>query len=171
MWSNLHTKTGHMKKLGLILMLGIIVFPGCDFIKEKFGSGETESLLEANQQLDSALKAERSQHQEELNTLQAQSRAKIDSIINYYEEKMTATGPRQASKGYYLITGSFKTPQYAKDYNQKMKSMGYQSEIIMAPNGFHLVSVEKYNNASAAVEGLELVRNAVVEDSWIYVAR
>ncbi len=160
-----------MKKLGLILLVGFILLPGCDFIKEKLGGDKTDSLLVANQQLDSALQAERSEHQEEIEKLKAQSQAKVDSIIDYYEEKIASAGARQPSRGYYLITGSFKTPKYAQDYNKKMKAMGYKSEIIMAPNGFHLVSVEKYNNASAAKEGLQLVRNSVVEDSWIYVSR
>jgi len=52
----------------------------------------------------------------------------------------------ESSKKFYLIGGSFKVFSNAEQFNQKLISEGYESEIIERNNGFHCVSYKGFDN-------------------------
>jgi len=52
----------------------------------------------------------------------------------------------ESSKKFYLIGGSFKVFSNAEQFNQKLISEGYESEIIVRDNGFHCVSYKGFDN-------------------------
>jgi len=162
-----------MKKILILLITIMIVFPGCKFINEKIFKKGSDTLEVYVANLEKELAEIETRHLYELEKLKMESQAKIDSIIRYYENELAGEGKRYtgATAGtYYLIVGSFKTPRYAEDYSAKVREMGYHTQIIKAGT-WNLVSAENYSSWSEAVKGLELVRSNVCVDSWIYVGK
>ncbi len=160
-----------MKKAILLLCLGFFLFPGCKFINNKILKKDKDTLLVYTQELQEKLIEQDLAHKLEIERMKKQSQARMDSIIEYYEKELGGTSATGAPGGkYHLITGGFKTPAYASGYLKKMKEMGYSNaQLILADNGFRLVSVESYNNLGPARDGLRIVRSDVAMDSWIYV--
>ena len=108
-----------------------------------------------------------------LNQIRQESQARIDSIVMYYEDALASRGGRVASAApgtYYLIVGSFKTPEYARDYSAKVADMGYKTEIVEV-RYWNLVSAESYRGLRDALDGLNIVRSNVSPDSWIFVGK
>jgi hypothetical protein len=170
---NCSTKLLKMKKVFILLITIMIVFPGCKFINEKILKKGSDTLEVYAANLEKELADIETQHFYELEKLKMESQAKIDSIIQYYENELAGKGKRYtgaATGTYYLIVGSFKTPKYAEDYSAKVREMGYNTQIVKAGT-WNLVSAENYSSWSEAVKGLELVRSNVSVNSWIYVGR
>jgi len=161
-----------MKKAIVLLIITVLILPGCKFINEKIlKKGEDLELV--TEQLKKDMETNEADHQKELREIKQISQAKIDSIINYYESELASKGGSYGSVGagsYYLIVGSFKTPEYAENYSAKVSEMGYSSEILTIGH-WNFVSAESYNNWRDAVEGLEIVRSSVSVDSWILVGK
>ncbi len=51
---------------------------------------------------------------------------------------------------YYVVVGSFKNPDYAKKYSEKISKSGYQTEIVMQKSGMHAVSIGRFNTRDQA---------------------
>jgi cell division protein FtsN len=68
------------------------------------------------------------------------------------------------------VVGSFKTPEYAETYADKISKMGYTSEIVTYGQ-WNFVSAESYTNLREALAGLEIVRTGVTPGSWIFVGK
>jgi len=162
-----------MKQLFILIIAAILLLPGCKFINEKILKKESDTLLVYSQKLEEALQSTKDQHLAELQQIQNESQATIDSIINYYENELAAKGskPTGATAGtYYLVVGSFKTPEYAVNYAAKVKDMGYETEIVKV-GSWNFVSAESYSSWREAITGLDIVRSGVAVNSWIYIAR
>jgi len=107
-----------MKKAIILLIVTVLILPGCKFINEKILK-KGEDLEMVTEQLKKDLEQAEADHQKELREIKQISQAKIDSIINYYENELASKKPSFGSVGigtYYLIVGSFKTPEYADNY-------------------------------------------------------
>ena len=162
-----------MRKILIILSMIVVVLPGCKFINEKILKKGSDTLEVYTANLEKELADIESRHFYELEKLKLESQAKIDSVIQYYENELTGKGKKYTGTKagtYYLIVGSFKTPGYAEEYSSKVRAMGYTAQIIPAGN-WNLVSAESYLSWKEAVKGLNLVRSNVSVNSWIYVAR
>lgn len=162
-----------MKKVLFILIIGSFAFSGCKFINEKILKKGSDTLEVYVYNLEQKLASLEAVHQSSLVELQRESQARVDSIIQYYEDELASKGGKYtsaASGTYYLIVGSFKTPAYADEYSAKVADMGYKTEIVTVGH-WNLVSAESYTNLRGALDGLNIVRSGVAINSWIYVAR
>jgi hypothetical protein len=161
-----------MKKAIGLLIITALILPGCKFINEKILK-KGEDLEVVTEQLKKDLEQMEADHEKELREIKQISQAKIDSIINYYENELASRGPTYGTVGagtYYLVAGSFKTPEYAEDYNKKINEMGYSSLIVQMGH-WNFVTAETYTSWREAVEGLEIVRSSISPDAWILVGR
>ncbi len=162
-----------MKKVLFLLIIGTITFSGCKFINEKILKKGSDTLEVYVYNLEQQLRNKDSEFQGSLAAMQRESQARIDSIIQYYESELASKGGKFTSAAtgtYYLIVGSFKTPDYATNFSAKVADMGYTSEIVQV-GYWNLVAAESYGNIREALNGLEIVRSSVAINSWIYVAR
>jgi len=162
-----------MKKVLFFLIIGSFTFSGCKFINEKIFKKGSDTLEVYIYNLEQKLAAQDAELQGSLAQLQRESQARIDSIIKYYENELSSKGGKftsAASGTYYLIVGSFKTPDYATKYSAKVAGMGYQTEIVKV-GYWNLVAAESYSNLREALNGLAIVRSSVAINSWIYVSK
>ena len=162
-----------MKKVLFFLIIGSFAFSGCKFINEKVLKKGSDTLEVYIYNLEQKLAAHDAELQGSLAQLQRESQARIDSIIQYYENELSSKGRKYTSTTsgtYYLIVGSFKTPAYAENYSVKVADMGYKTEIVTVGH-WNLVSAESYTKLREALDGLNIVRSNIAVDSWIYVAR
>ena len=157
----------------LFLIIGSFAFSGCKFINEKILKKSSDTLEVYIYNLEQKLATQESDFQGSLAQLQRESQARIDSIIQYYENELSSKGGKYTSAAtgtYYLIVGSFMTPAYAEDYSAKVAEMGYNTEIVTVGH-WNLVAAESYNRLREALDGLNIVRSSVAVNSWIYAAR
>lgn len=158
-----------MKKVLFFLIIGSLSMSGCKFINEKILKKGSDTLEVYIYNLEQKVANQEAELQASLAQVQRQSQARIDSIIRYYETELAAGRPKPATTGtYYLIVGSFKTPDYATNYSAKVADMGYKTQIITM-GYWNLVSAASHSNIRAALEGLENLRDNVSYDAWIYV--
>lgn len=170
---NCPPKSLKMRNILILLILTSILLPGCKFINNKILKKGSDTLEVYSANLEKELADIETQHFYDLEKLKLESQTKIDSIIQYYENQLSGKGKKYtgaATGTYYLIVGSFKTPQYAEDYSAKVKEMGYNTQIVMAGT-WNLVSAETYSSVREAIKGLDLVRTNVTVNAWIYVVR
>ncbi len=162
-----------MKKVLFFLIIGSFTFSGCKFINEKILKKGSDTLEVYVYNLEQKLASQEADFQGSLAQLQRVSQARMDSIIQYYENEIASKGGKITSAAtgtYYLIVGSFKTPDYAVNFSSKVADMGYKSEIVEV-GYWNLVAAESYTSIREALDGLEIVRSNVAINSWIYVAR
>jgi cell division protein FtsN len=149
-----------MKKTLLLMFIVLpLLLSSCTWLKKK-GFGGKKAMKEQIQQLESKIKADSIQFAEELERMKQESQEKIDSAAK-------ACGGSSDGK-YYVITGSFRNPNYADEFSKKMKSMGYSSQIVVAPNGFNLVSAFSGNSMPEVINALRNMQSTVDSESWIY---
>jgi hypothetical protein len=72
---------------------------------------------------------------------------------------------------YFMIVGSFQNYNLAKLYSEKIRQMGYESEIIEAPNGFYRVSAKSYSDFQAGINEIDDFRSSVAPGAWLHVKR
>ena len=157
----------------MLLLAAALLMPGCKFINEKILKKEADTLLTYVNSLENELELAERKHADELRKIQMESQARLDSIIKYYENELSSRGGKYgkvASGTYYIVAGSFQTPNYAESYSAKLISEGYESEIITI-GSWNFVAVEKHSSWREALYGLDLVREGITENAWIYIAR
>jgi len=73
-------------------------------------------------------------------------------------------------KNYYLVIGSFKNQKNAKKLRTKMKSKGYNSEILQNRKNYFRVVIGGYDTADKAIEGYQnFVSSKNKEDIWLLI--
>jgi cell division protein FtsN len=70
---------------------------------------------------------------------------------------------------YFMIVGSFQNQNFAELYAEKIQEMGYESQIIEAPNGFYRVSARSYNNFQQGVNEIAEFRTSLTTGAWLHV--
>ncbi len=160
-----------MKRYITLLIVSTLLLSGCEFIRTKILGKPSKAELEALEQYrldsirqDSIMKAEMSTVEDSVRKAREDSIAKADSIA---EAKRKLDAERERNK-YHVISGSFKTESYAKNYKQSMISeYGYDhSKIVEASNGFNLVSIAQYPSYGSALSQARSIDNFEV---WVYV--
>lgn len=146
-----------MKKITLFLVIIAIVFSGCNYLRKKGFFGKNKEYIE---RLENTIHDDSIEFAAQMEKLKAESQAKIDSI-----QKSCGS----ASGNYNVITGSFRNPLNAENFDKEMKKLGYKSQIVQAANGFNLVSAFSGNDYKEALNALNNIRTNVNQESWIYV--
>jgi len=49
--------------------------------------------------------------------------------------------------------------------------MGYSAEIVMGHDGFHMVTVNSYNNVKSGVSEIPKYRSEINQNAWVFVKR
>lgn len=130
-----------------------MVFSSCNWFK---GNKDKEYI----ERLENTIHDDSLEFAAQVEKLKKESEAKIDSIKN------SCGG---ANGTYHVITGSFRNPSNAENYKIEMSKLGYTANIVMAPNGFNLVTTFSGNDFKEACNALANIRNSVNPESWIYV--
>ena len=155
-----------MRSLLFSVIIVLLLFPSCNFIKKKgwFGTGRAaEAALQIS--LDSIRVADSLRVIREAEIAQAREQAyqdslmRIDEEMNYYDNQFR----------YHIIVGSFITPEYALDHADFYSSMGYQTQIFEGVNGFDLVSAMDLEDYSQSLYQLENFKDTVEIESWLYI--
>ncbi len=102
------------------------------------------------------------------------------SMLEMEQSQVDSTNPAEvapaatfnSSNKYHVITGSFKTPEYAESYKTKMASQFSfpEATIVSASNGFNLVSVKQMPDMRSAINEMMSIRDKGELEAWIYVA-
>ena len=75
---------------------------------------------------------------------------KQENVQNKKKTEITIPGKGKSNK-YFIIAGSFKNPAYANSYADKMKSEGYNVEIITKEDGMNAVSIFSFESKTDAL--------------------
>jgi hypothetical protein len=155
-----------MKKILLFIVI-IILISGCKYFEEKrLFSKKVDTLINYAAEMDKSLVVDTVPIQPETAAVSLQTEPPDIQEEDIY--KSTYSGP--ANK-YYVITGCFMMPEFAERYAEKMRSMGYTTEIILRDDGFHMVSVGSFGDLRASLDNLGSVRADITPKAWVYKKR
>ncbi len=143
--------------------LFFILLVGCKYSdRQSLISNDVDTLL-----IDySENYIEKSKYEEDLSNIRSEMNLKIDSLKKLLEQNITL----EINK-FHIIVGSFSVHSNAINYSRKMNSFGYNSNIIMAGNGFEMVTTNSYNNLRKTLDDLKIIRESVTENAWIYISK
>ncbi len=149
-----------MKKyIPLIILSLILVTTGCDNINP-FKKKVDHALLEQQRQ-DSIRLAQEAE--------QSRQQQLAEQAILEEQRRIEEAERIKASFKYHLVVGSFKVPSNATRYHEKIRSKGFDSQIVMAKNGFQLVTMKSFDNYRTAVNELRNVTRAGEYEVWLYI--
>lgn len=140
-----------MKNLALILSMILLLLGGCKYFKKQ--APDNVDMLTAD-------------------TSEAEST--FDSSAYYTETPIAETQPQTPVQSgpvagkYYLIVGSFKVDANTDRYAEKMRTMGYDVQVIPFINDFELVSVRSYDSYRECLSEIEKFRDEITPDAWVY---
>ena len=146
-----------MRKLTYLLIIAAITLSSCNYLRKK-GILANKDYIE---RLENTIKDDSLEFEAKMEKLKLESQSKIDSIQKLCLSKNNGN--------YHVITGSFMNPLNAENFKKTMEEKGYKSEIIVASNGFNLVSSFNGNSLNDVLGGLNNLRSSVSQESWIYV--
>jgi hypothetical protein len=99
----------------------------------------------------------------------------IDSSAYYGETDnfpaASNTNSKAVSGKYYMIVGCFNISENADRYAEKMRGMGYSTQIITGIGNFQMVAAASYDNYRESVEAINKFRNDVTPNAWVYLKR
>lgn len=150
-----------MRKLLVVLTFLALVGSGCKYFRKEIEKkidpvaiqkAITDSIERAKALITEAkLKQEREQ-------------ARLDSIRRIEEQK--------AKFRFHVIIGSFKVPSNATSWEQEVHGFGFNNtEILEAPNGFHLVSIGAFDSYGKAFNEIDRINSENIDEPfelWIY---
>lgn len=148
-----------MKKIALILAIITLITTNCDYLRKKGIIGNKKRMKEYIERLENTIKDDSVEFIAQMEKIKKESQLKIDSI----QKSCGGSG------SYNVITGSFRNPLYADNFAKEMAKLGYKSQIIIAPNGFNLVSAFACNNYKEVLNALYNLRSSVNQESWLYI--
>ncbi len=155
-----------MRNTLIIAVALLLSLSSCKFIKEKgwFGTSKADTLVAWQAKQDSIRLADSVAI--EIEKMKMIEQARLDSLQAIEDERQEW----EARYKYHIIVGSFLTPEYAKDYVDMYKSMGYDAKIVMdSANRFNLVSAEVHESISEAINRLVCYQDTVNFESWLYI--
>ena len=150
----------NMNKVTCIaLFLVLIMISACQNGRERLVSNDVDTLLN-----DQYVRTE--DYEEDMARIRSEVDIKVDSLKAMMDENQTFDRNR-----FHMIVGSFRVPSNADAYLGRMKSMGYDAQIITNPNGLRMVAVKSYNNLRNALSEVNRFRQELDVQAWIYITR
>ena len=153
-----------MKKILLFtITLSLLTFTSCKQINKWFGKSsmsdnEVSTLILQKQELEQRIKNDSINYEREMIALRME-----------YEQKLAVIESQNPVKGFFVIVGSFKNPQLAESYSTKIKTLGYEGNIIDGPNNFRCVTSGTFNTLAESLPVLRTARNVLTEEAWVYI--
>ena len=152
-----------MKNLALFITLALL-FTSCEYFKKPaMNQEEIDALVTEKQNLEKQLQENNAMYEEQISEIQKSSEQKIAELQKQVEKCGTGSGK------YHVIVGSFKTPAYADDYAAKIRSLGYDGDILSGKYQFKLVTSSSHESLKAALAAMEKARNSISEKAWVYI--
>ena len=72
---------------------------------------------------------------------------------------------------FYMIVGCFTVPENASKYAEKIRSMGYEGEVISGHDGFQMVTAKSYGNFRTSIAEIDQFRSDVTPNAWVFVKK
>lgn len=142
-----------------LLFVGILVLSSCNYLKKhRLFSRDVDTVLDM--------------------TLEEPEPIEVDSTAFVLEEPVEEPVieeppvPEPMDYGndrYFMIVGSFQNLNLAERYAEKMRDMGYSSQILESSSGFFRVSAKSYNDYRTGVNEIETFRATVASRAWLHV--
>jgi len=152
-----------MKKILLYIVISVLIV-GCKYFEEKrLFSKKVDTLINY---------AEESSEPEEIDSSEiltgtyeiiSEKDISADSLTSIYNSKYSHSDYK-----YHLVVGCFLIPEYAERYADKLRAMGYNPEIVLRDDGYHMVSARYFNELSASINELQTVKAELSSQAWIY---
>jgi hypothetical protein len=153
-----------MKRVLIASLVILLVVPSCKFIKTKILSkNKVDTLSSVIDTMSQAEQVDSSILQDMAAQAQQETQAPADVVEN-------RTVP-SSNAGYYMIVGCFMVPENASKYAEKIRSMGYEGEIISGNGGFQMVTARSYDNYRASIAEIDQLRSAITPNAWVYVRK
>ena len=155
-----------MKPITALLLILLLSFSSCKFIREKgwFGKKKPDPVAIWQSQQDSIRVADSIKAEIEL--MKRIEQARLDSIMLAEQARLD----NESRFRYHIIVGSFLTREYAEDYNKYYQAMGYDANIIPdSQNRFNLVSAEVHETMQKAYSRLVRFQDTVEFEAWVYI--
>jgi hypothetical protein len=156
---------------GIVLITLTFSLSSCRYLNEKglfLGKNRKELLLWA--QKDSIRVADSLKNIMPVKDLAPE--VKQDSVVKVIQEKPVE---EVSSKMYYLIIGSFASPENAKTLAKEYNDQGYKTNIIKTINSsgrsIHLVSIKAFDNYSDAVSYRNNYHSKTSSNAWVYPSK
>ena len=156
-----------MKKVLAIAIIIVIICSGCKYFEKKrlFSKG-ADTMLNYAAEIDETPTEDTMEFYSGMGDVQSQSDIISDSLERLYQPE-TVTG----SGNVYMVVGCFLIPQNADNYSEKIKNMGYNSEIILRYDGLHMVTANSYVSVREGARDLQKFRDEISETAWLWVKR
>jgi len=156
-----------MKQIVFLIIIAISVsFIGCDKLGgiRLFSSSDTleayKLKMDSTRRADSILAVKKTAMLKK-----KKEKARQDSI-----KKVREIEAAKAKNRFLVIAGSFKTPQYAKEYEDLMTKRGYTVEKVRNEYNFECISIyatDTYSKAFRKIKELQTEQGDEVE-FWVY---
>ena len=167
-----------MRKAIVIMALAasVCLLGGCDFFRQLAGR-PTSRDIEAKKVL---IEREAEEHQRRLDSLEKVQKQISDSLAtldSLRDAKGSIISTRQLATGgkyslpyrYYVVIGSFASPDNAKRQAGKAEKAGYPATMIPFKNGFTSVAICPSNSLTTVYASLKKLRSEAFcpVDAWI----
>jgi hypothetical protein len=152
-----------MKRILLASLVILLAMPSCKFIKTKILSKKVDTLSVFNdtlarEQMDTAFQ------QETANYAQPELQASVGADQNKPVSSVT-------DAQFYMIVGCFTVPENANRYAEKIRSLGYEGEVIPGHDGYQMVTAKSYGNFKSSIAEIEQFRSDVTPNAWVFVKK
>jgi len=155
-----------MKKI-LLFVITVLLISGCKYFEEKrLFSKKVDTLINYAAEMEEPVEVDSAVIKAEAESISLQQGMQGEPEEDIYKSAYSQPGNK-----YYVITGCFMIPEFAERYAERMRNMGYQAEIVLRDDGFHMVSVSSHNNLRAGLDDLGSVRADITPKAWVYKKR
>ena len=156
-----------MKKVLAIATITVFICSGCKYFEKKrlFSKG-ADTMLNYAAEIDETPTEDTMEFYSGMSDAQRQSDIISDSLERLYQPEAAAS-----SGNVYMVVGCFLIPQNADSYSEKIKNMGYHSEIILRADGLHMVTANSYASVRDGARDLQKFRDEISESAWLWVKR
>jgi cell division septation protein DedD len=153
------------KTIVYILAVSIVAFSSCKKVNQWLGKSamseeEIDALVAQNDELQKQVKEDAAAYERELEALRAEYELKLAEYEN--------TNKKAPDSGFFVIVGSFKNAAYAENYATKIKTMGYEGNIVEGPSEFKLVTSSTHAGLKEALPALKNARSVIASEAWVY---
>ncbi len=156
-----------MKKVITLAALVLIFCTGCKYFEKKrlFSKG-ADTMLNYAAELEEPAKSDTSEMNVAPGDIRSEENLSPEDLHSMYKKNESL-----GSNRIYMIVGCFLIPQNADNYAEKIRKMGYNSEIILRPDGFHMVTANSYDNLKAGVRDLQKFRGEITQNAWVWIKK
>ena len=151
-----------MKKIAILLIVALVAGSCTLFKKPSMSPEQIDAMTAQNARLQEDLV--NAQHEASVYKMKADECNNVLAELQKAEEEM-------ASGLFVVVTGSFKTQDFATDFAAKMKEMGGQGAIVDGPSDFKLVTFSSHATLRESIEAMEKARMNVSSEAWVYMKK